>query len=94
MAARGHHGGADRCGWRAAVNLLFESFDICQILRPAGRTFVADERRPSDGLDVNVAEAAMESIGPGFGEGQRGELRQDVDSAGRDADLIHDRTDR
>ena len=73
-----------------ARRTLVHAFDVREVLVPAGRTFVAEERRSSDEVDLQVAKRTTQAIEPCLGERDPGEIREDVDSAWWDADLVHD----
>src|SRR5678815_1581884 len=70
--------------------VLLEPFDVAQVLGAPGCAVVADELLEPDDVHRDLAERARDPAGPCVIEGDTGQLRQDVDPSGWDANLIHD----
>src|SRR5687767_6138472 len=67
-----------------------KAFDIPEVLRTAGGALVADERVATDEIHHQFTERAGLARLPCLIEAQSRQLRQQIDSARRDADLQHD----
>jgi hypothetical protein len=64
------------------------SFDVAEILRPAGCALVANELGAADEVHVDLAKWPAQATRPGFFEGQTGQFGEDVDAPGHHTDLV------
>jgi len=60
-----------------------ERFDVCEILKPAGCTFVRDEIRKADHRHLSFAQASYGAPLPACGKRHAGYRREDVDAIRR-----------